>query len=65
MKKKLISIIVPIFNESLNLRSFYDRLNSVTNKLSKYNWEFIFVNDGSSDNSLLVLTELAKLNKKK
>lgn len=64
MKKKLITIIVPIFNESLNLRSFYDRLNSVTNKLSKYNWEFIFVNDGSSDNSLLVLTELAKLNKK-
>jgi polyisoprenyl-phosphate glycosyltransferase len=64
MKKKLISIIVPIFNESLNLRSFYDRLNSVTNKLPKYHWEFIFVNDGSSDNSLLVLAELAKLNKK-
>ena len=63
MKKKLISIIIPIYNESKNLRNFYDRLRSVKEKLLKYNWEFIFVNDGSSDNSLLVLYELAKLDK--
>lgn len=63
MKKKSISIIIPIYNESKNLRNFYDRLRSVKEKLLKYNWEFIFVNDGSSDNSLLVLYELAKLDK--
>ena len=63
MKKKSISIIIPIYNESKNLRDFYDRLKSVKEKLLKYNWEFIFVNDGSSDNSLLVLYELAKLDK--
>lgn len=64
MNKQIISVVIPIFNESLNLHNFYDRLNLVTNKLTNYNWEFIFVNDGSTDKSLLVLDELAKLNKK-
>jgi dolichol-phosphate mannosyltransferase len=64
MKKQNISIIIPVFNESLVLNKFYNRLIKVTNKLTKYNWEFIFVNDGSSDNSLIVLSELAKLDKK-
>ena len=64
MKKKTISIIIPIYNESKSLHNFYDRLWSVKEKLLKYNWEFVFVNDGSSDNSLSLLYELAKLDKK-
>ncbi|XOJ84579.1 glycosyltransferase family 2 protein [Methylophilaceae bacterium Uisw_099_01] len=64
MKKQTISIIIPTYNESVVLHSFYSRLNSVTSKLKKYHWEFIFVNDGSSDNSLLVLYELARLSPK-
>ena len=64
MKKQKISIIIPVFNEALVLHQFCKRLISVTDKLTKYNWEFIYVNDGSSDNSLIVLSELAKLNKK-
>ena len=64
MKKQNISIIIPVFNESLVLNKFYNRLIKITNKLTKYNWEFIYVNDGSSDNSLIVLRELARLNKK-
>jgi dolichol-phosphate mannosyltransferase len=46
------------------LNKFYNRLIKITNKLTKYNWEFIYVNDGSSDNSLIILRELARLNKK-
>ena len=64
MKKQNISIIIPVFNESLVLNKFYNRLIKITNKLTKYNWEFIYVNDGSSDNSLIILRELARLNKK-
>ena len=64
MKKKSISIIIPIYNESKSLANFYDRLRSVKKKLLKYNWEFVFVNDGSSDNSLSLLYELAKLDNK-
>jgi dolichol-phosphate mannosyltransferase len=64
MKKQTISIIIPVYNESGVLHSFYNRLSSVTSKLKKYHWEFIFVNDGSSDNSLLVLHELARLSPK-
>ena len=64
MKKMKISVIIPAYNESLILQSFYNRLNNVTSKLSKYDWEFIFVNDGSSDNTRSVLYELAKVDKK-
>jgi len=64
MKNRIISIIIPAYNESLMLRSFYNRLDKVTSKLSNFDWEFIFVNDGSTDNSLTVMYDLAKLDKK-
>ena len=58
MKRKII-IVIPVYNESQNLLSFDDRLKSVTEKFKDFNWEYIFVNDGSSDNSMEVLRELA------
>ncbi|QZP17285.1 glycosyltransferase family 2 protein [Methylophilales bacterium] len=64
MKKNIISIIIPVYNESTILLSFYNRLKSVTSKLKKYQCELIFVNDGSTDDSFSVLSELAKLDKK-
>jgi polyisoprenyl-phosphate glycosyltransferase len=64
MKKQKISIIIPIYNESESLRDFYDRLISTTSRLKKYHWEFIFVNDGSTDSSLSVLRDLAMLSQK-
>jgi polyisoprenyl-phosphate glycosyltransferase len=64
MKNRIISIIIPAYNEALMLRSFYNRLDKVTSKLSNFDWEFIFVNDGSTDNSLTVMYDLAKLDQK-
>jgi polyisoprenyl-phosphate glycosyltransferase len=63
MKQK-ISIVVPVYREAGNLKLLYDELEKVTLGLSQYLWEYIFVNDGSPDNSLEVLYDLAKLNKK-
>lgn len=60
--KKLISIIVPVFNEQDSLRELISRIDAVTTLLDRYRWEYIFVNDGSTDDSLLVLLELAKNN---
>lgn len=57
MHRDLISIVVPVFNEELNLRRFYDEMISATSD-ADYNIEFIFVNDGSRDRSLEVLKEL-------
>lgn len=53
----LISIIVPIYNEEDNLPVFYERLKNVTDK-SGHTFEFIFVDDGSSDKSFSILKDL-------
>lgn len=63
MKKK-IAVIVPIYNEAENLSSLYDRLELVYQSQENYDFENIFVNDGSLDNSIKVLRDLACLNKK-
>lgn len=51
--KKLISVIVPIFNEEKNIPLFYRALSEVWKKklASKYDYELIFVDDGSRDGS--------------
>ncbi len=58
--KRLLSIILPIFNEEENIPLIYKELISVLDLLSaKYDYELIFVNDGSRDSSWLKLVELA------
>jgi len=46
----LISVVVPVFNEELNIPIFYNELNTATEK-SDFDIEIIFVNDGSRDSS--------------
>ncbi len=58
--KKVISVIVPVFNETAVIDVFYQRLNAVLDAMSeRYNREVIFVDDGSSDGSFERLSELA------
>ncbi len=56
---KLLSIVVPCFNEQEVLPIYY---NEMTNELdgAPFNYEIVFVNDGSRDNTLAVLKELAE-----
>ena len=58
-RKKTLAIVIPVFSERDNLFRLYDRLESVTNSLPEYSWLFIFVNDGSTDDSYQVLQEIA------
>lgn len=53
-KKIEISVVVPILNEKENLEEFYSRLNKVLTNLNS-NYEIIFVDDGSQDNSASLL----------
>ncbi|MEO5571060.1 MAG: glycosyltransferase family 2 protein [Bacteroidia bacterium] len=53
-----ISVIVPVYNEELNLPKIYDRLKSVMNTM-QVSYEFVFINDGSYDNSMKIIKELA------
>lgn len=52
--QKDISIIVPVYNEEGNLPILYQRLQEFTRN-SGYNFEFIFIDDGSSDQSFDIL----------
>lgn len=54
MQDKLISIVIPVFNEAENLSALFERLFNVLSGI-KYKSEIIFVNDGSKDLSLPIL----------
>lgn len=56
---KLVSLVVPCYNEGLVLPILYEELCRVTEKLKDYNFEFVFVDDGSSDDTLKKLKELS------
>lgn len=58
-----ISIIVPCYNEEEALPLFYKEVNKVSETMDE-EFEFIFVNDGSSDKTLEVIKNLAKLDER-
>ena len=58
MKKK-ISIVIPVFNEEENLREFYTRLTKVMSECI-YDYDIIFVDDGSRDASAAILYDLSQ-----
>lgn len=58
MKNK-VSIIVSVYNEQEGLNEFYSSLKSEILKISdKYNFEIIFVNDGSTDKSQEIINHI-------
>lgn len=58
--KKLISIVVPCYNEEEVLGKFYDEVVRVAREMAEVNVEFVFVDDGSSDSTLAKLEGLAE-----
>lgn len=63
--KKLISIITPVFNEEQALDKYYDRIIKVIDKLSNnFDFEIIFTDNCSTDNTFKKLQEFAKKNSK-
>lgn len=58
-RQKCISIIVPVYNEGANLRPLYEALKKNLDAIS-YDFEVLFIDDGSKDNSASILCELAK-----
>ena len=56
----MISIIIPCYNEEEALPIFYAEIKKVFNKINE-EYELLFINDGSRDNTLLKLKELAKI----
>lgn len=59
MSKGKVSIVVPMYNEQESLGILYQELNRVTDMIKDYEFEYLFVNDGSKDNTLQEIQKLA------
>lgn len=57
---KKISLIVPIYNEQENISLLFEKVEKVISQIDNFQWEYIFVNDGSKDTSLSELRTIAK-----
>ncbi len=57
---KKISILVPAYNEEEVLEALYQRLGKLANDNKSYEFEFLFVNDGSRDKTLEIIQDYAE-----
>lgn len=62
--RKIISIIIPSYNEESNLDELYKRISVNINKIQKYDFEIILVENGSSDNSIIKLINFTQRDKR-
>ncbi len=57
---KRITICIPMYNEAANLNELYTQLNALSNQYTRnYEFEFLFVNDGSVDQSIEIIKTLS------
>lgn len=61
---KKISIVIPMYFEEDSVNECYTRTSNVLNYLKQYNYEIIFVNDGSKDRTLELLEDIASTDNK-
>ena len=61
---KKVSIIIPAYNEEESLPLLYDRLSKVILNLKNYEFELLFINDGSKDNTLKIIKGLREKDSK-
>jgi len=56
MTKPFLSVVIPVYNEAENLEALFTRLTATLDRLGK-SYEIVFTNDGSRDNSLVLLRD--------
>lgn len=55
----MLSILIPVLNEQENINPIYEKMKVISEGIKPHPVEFIFINDGSTDNSLKLLKELS------
>ena len=61
---KKISVVIPMYYEEEVAQECYNRTSIVLQRLNKYEYEIVFVNDGSKDKTLEILENIAKQDSK-
>lgn len=56
---KTVDVIVPCFNEAQNIDAFYDTVQQVAESIRGYDFSYIFIDDGSTDDTLEMIREIA------
>lgn len=56
---KTVELIVPCFNEEEMVELFYETTNKIVSKIEGYSFSFIFIDDGSKDNTIIKIKNLA------
>ncbi|HSW91535.1 MAG TPA: glycosyltransferase family 2 protein [Candidatus Saccharimonadales bacterium] len=62
--RKKISLLIPAYNEQEVLTHLYERLNKLAGEVPHYDFEFLFVNDGSRDRTLEIIKTYAEKDKR-
>ncbi len=60
MTRKTISIITPCYNEEANVLNLYNQVRAVMAGIGKYEYEHIFIDNASADNTVAILKMIAK-----
>lgn len=64
MQRKLISVIVPCYSEEEAIPHYWSEASKVADSMNDVDFEFLFIDDGSKDNTVKVLRELALRDKR-
>lgn len=57
---KKVTILIPCYNEEQSLPLLYEQLAALTDNHTEYDWEILFVNDGSKDNTIQLIKQLSQ-----
>lgn len=64
LKKSRISLVIPCYNEEDSLPIFYNEICKVSKKMDDVDFEFLFINDGSTDETLNLIKSYVKIDER-